>query len=150
MSDRTECALTVHEQNAVDQAFEIFSELEVEQVDRVLAHVQIRLVASRSADKREDRIMFARGIAGPFGKLICAVKTKIDEVTYGLFLQQCVMRGTDASSTLRDCVYALVHGKTYQQMVMEKINHDAQRTEAVTKLIGPFGAPESNGVDTKP
>ncbi|WP_053282271.1 hypothetical protein [Comamonas testosteroni] len=39
--------------------------------------------------------MFARGIAGPLGKLICAVKTKIDDVTYGLWLQYCAARGLD-------------------------------------------------------
>jgi len=85
---------------------------------------------------------FARGIAGPLGKLDHDLKTKVDEHTHELFLQHCAMRGSDTANVLRDCVYALVHGKTYQQMVVEKINHDAKRTEALVKLIGPYGAPE--------
>ncbi|MDH0202121.1 DDE-type integrase/transposase/recombinase [Comamonas aquatica] len=52
---------------------------------------------------------------------------------------------TLTSAELRDCIYALVHGKTYRQMVLEKVNHDAKRTEALMKLIGPFGGPESTG-----
>ena len=89
--------------------------------------------------------LFARGIAGPLGKLTCDAKTKIDEVTYELWLQQCSARGQDTASALRDCIYALVHGKTYRQMVLEKINHDAKRIDAMTQLIGPFGAPELLG-----
>ena len=89
--------------------------------------------------------MFARGIAGPLGKLICAVKTKIDDVTYGLWLQYCAARGLDTACVLRDCIYALVHGKTYRQMVMEKINHEANRMDAMARLIDPFGGPELMG-----
>lgn len=93
----------------------------------------------------EPAPMFARGIAGPLGKLICAVKTKIDDVTYGLWLQYCAARGLDTACVLRDCIYALVHGKTYRQMVMEKMNHEAKRIDAMAQLIGPFGAPELMG-----
>ena len=92
-----------------------------------------------------DVPVFARGIAGPLGKLTCDAKTKIDEVTYELWLQQCSARGQDTASALRDCIYALVHGKTYRQMVLEKINHDAKRIDAMTQLIGPFGVPELLG-----
>lgn len=100
------------------------------------------------ADRAETDIgepLFARGIAGPLGKLDCDAKTKIDAVTHELWLQHCAARGVDTASVLRDCIYALVHGKTYRQMVLEKINHDANRIDAMAKLIGPFGAPESNG-----
>ncbi len=93
--------------------------------------------------ERSTTPAFARGIAGPLGKLDHDLKTKVDEHTHALFLQACAMRGSDTANVLRDCVYALVHGRTYQQMVVEKINHDAKRTEALVKLIGPVGAPES-------
>ena len=92
-----------------------------------------------------DAPLFARGIAGPLGKLTCDAKTKIDEVTNELWLQQCSARGQDTASALRDCIYALVHGKTYRQMVLEKINHEAKRIDAMAQLIGPFGAPEFMG-----
>lgn len=96
---------------------------------------------------RDDELpAFARGIAGPLGKLEHDLKTKVDEHTHRLFLQHCAMRGSDPSTVLRDCAYALVHGKTYGQMVVEKLSHDADRTEALVKLISPFQGPESNGV----
>lgn len=94
-------------------------------------------------NQNDNHPVFARGIAGPLGKLDREVKARVDEHTHTLFLQQCALRGTDASSAVRDCIYALVHGKTYQQMVAAKINHDAQRIDALTKLIGPFCATES-------
>jgi hypothetical protein len=86
---------------------------------------------------------FSRGIAGPLGKLDHDLKTKVDEHTHTLFLQQCAMRGIDPSCALRDCVYVMVHGKSYRQMVVEKVSHDEKRIQALTKLIGHFGAPES-------
>lgn len=112
--------------------------LDAEQAERVLAHVQSQFLI-------EDEPMFARGIAGPLGKLDIQLKTKVDEATADLFLRHCGQQATDTSMVLRDCVYALVYGKTYRQMVVEKVNHDAQRTEALAKLIGPFGAPEFGG-----
>lgn len=92
-----------------------------------------------------DVPLFARGIAGPLGKLTCDAKTKIDEVTHELWLQHCAARGQDTAGVLRDCIYALVHGKTYRQMVVEKINHDDKRIDALAQLIGPFGGPELLG-----
>lgn len=93
-------------------------------------------------DNLDSTPAFSRGIAGPLGKLDHDLKTKVDEHTQRLFLRHCAMRGSDASSVLRDCVYALVHGKTYQQMVAEKISHDADRMSALAQLIGPFQGPE--------
>lgn len=88
--------------------------------------------------------MFARGIAGPLGKLDVPAKTKIDEQTHDLWLQDCALRGTDTSAALRDFIYATVYGKTYQQMVLEKVNHDAKRIETLARVIGPFGVPQSS------
>jgi len=132
--------LSAMEADAARQILDILSALDAGQVQRVLSHVQADFDAHS-----DEAPAFSRGIAGPLGKLICPVKTKIDEVTFGLFLQLCAARRTDVASVLRDCIYALVHGKTYQQMVVEKINHDAQRTEALAKLIGPYGGPEFGG-----
>lgn len=145
MSNRTERTLSLIEQSAADQAFELFSGLDAEQASCVLAHVRDKLDEREHVD---DRTYFSRGIAGPLGKLDCVLKTKVDELTHTLFLQQCGMQRTDASSQIRNCVYALVHGKSYDQMVVEKVNHDAQRTEALAKLIGPFGGPEFDGADS--
>lgn len=142
MNDSSERMLTPLEKSAADQAFEVFSDLDDEQVERVISDVQKRLNEARCDRFADDLPMFSRGIAGPLGKLEHVLKTKVDEHTHTLFLQQCGMQRTDASSQIRNCVYALVHGKSYDQMVVEKINHDTQRTEALVKLIGPFGGPE--------
>jgi len=91
----------------------------------------------------DDLPMFARGITGPLGKLDIPAKTKIDERTHELWLQQCAMQGVDTSSVLRDFIYASVYGKTYRQMVLEKATHEAKRIEALTNFIGSFRAPES-------
>lgn len=85
---------------------------------------------------------FARGIAGPLGKLDKDLKTKVDEHTEELFRRQCAMNGSDTSSVLRDCVYALVYQRTYTQMVADKASHEAKRIEALKMLTGPFGGPE--------
>ena len=114
--------------------------LDAEQVERVLAHVQRQLAPDDGVP------MFARGIGGPLGKLDCDAKTKIDEITHGLWLRVCASRGVLPAEMLRDCIYLLAHGKTYRQMVMEKANHEANCIDALARLIGPFGAPELGGL----
>ncbi len=114
--------------------------LDADQVERVLAHVQRQLALDESLP------MFARGIGGPLGKLDWDAKTKIDEITHGLWLQLCASRRTVPAEMLRDCIYLLVHGKSYRQMVLEKVNHDANCIDGLARLIGPFGAPEFGGI----
>lgn len=125
---------------AAAEILAVLRELNPEQATRVLAHVEGQLVG------RDDVPRFARGVGGPLGKLICAVKTKLDEHTHTLFLQYCAMRGTDVATVVRDCIYALVHGKSYRQMVVEKLKHEEQCDEVRAKLIGSFGGPESGEV----
>ena len=85
---------------------------------------------------------FARGIAGPLGKLDCELKTKVDEHTYALFMQHCARCGTKTADILRDFIYYCAHEKTYTQMVADQRVHEAKRIEAMRSLIGPFKAPE--------
>lgn len=132
--------LSAVEAAAATRMFEALVNLDPRQVERVLAHVQSQLAQD------DDVPMFARGIAGPLGKLSCDAKTKIDEITNGLWLQLCASRGLVTADMLRDCIYLLVHGKTYRQMVVEKINHDANCIDGLARLIGPFGAPEFGGL----
>lgn len=86
--------------------------------------------------------MFARGIAGPLGKLDRDLKTKVDEHTEEQFRRHCAMLGLDPSTVLRDCVYAMVYQKTYSEMVAERLLHDSKRTQALVALTGPFRGPE--------
>ncbi len=132
--------LSAAEAAAATRVFDALVGLDSSQAERVLAHVQRQLAQD------DDVPMFARGIAGPLGKLSCDAKTKIDEITHGLWLQLCASRGQVTADMLRDCIYLLVHGKTYRQMVVEKINHDANCIDGLARLIGPFGAPEFGGI----
>jgi len=135
--------LTKKERVVGDQVLALLLHLPPESAVRVLAHVENFL----DAEEGNDGPRFSRGIAGPLGKLEHPLKTKVDEHTHTLFLQQCSMQSTDASNQLRNCVYALVHGRSYDQMVLEKLSHEAQRTQALAKLIGPFGGPEFDGAN---
>ena len=139
MSDQID-KLSLAEAAVAARVFDALVGLDAGQVERVLAHVQRQLAPD------DDVPMFARGIAGPLGKLSCDAKTKIDEITHGLWLQLCASRGQVTADMLRDCIYLLVHGKTYRQMVVEKINHDANCIDGLARLIGPFGAPELGGL----
>lgn len=129
-------AMTQGEREIADQILALLSNLAPEEAKRVLAHVN-----GEQGEHDDGDTHFSRGIAGPLGKLECVLKTKVDEHTHTLFLQQCALQRTDASNQIRNCVYALVHGKSYDQMVIDKLSHAVQRTEALTKLIGSFGVP---------
>lgn len=89
--------------------------------------------------------MFARGIAGPFGKLDTPAKTWIDSRTDELFRQKAAARRQDVSSAQRDCIYAWVHGKTYTVMVAEKALHDANAMDIRAQMAVPFEGREFGG-----
>lgn len=89
--------------------------------------------------------MFARGIAGPFGKLDTPAKTWIDSRTDELFRQKAAARRQDVSSAQRDCIYAWVHGKTYTVMVAEKALHDANAMDIRAQMAVPFEGSEFGG-----
>jgi hypothetical protein len=150
MNDTGKQALSVLEKNTAEQALELFRELEADQVERVWAHVQERLTAAQVSVHYDEQVNFARTPVSPFGKLTCVAKTKLDEVTFDSFLRFCATHQTDIATMLRDCVYQLVYGKTCDQMLVDRIKHATQPTEALTKQKGPFGGPESNGSDGEP
>ncbi|WP_253279290.1 hypothetical protein [Comamonas testosteroni] len=93
----------------------------------------------------EHTPMFARGIAGPFGKLDTPAKTWIDSRTDELFRQKAAARRQDVSSAQRDCIYAWVHGKTYTVMVAEKALHDANAMDIRAQMAVPFEGSEFGG-----
>lgn len=97
-----------------------------------------------SAIDQDHEPAFARGIAGPLGKLTEDLKTKVDPLTHELFLQHCAMNGTSPSAMMRNFAYHVVHGKTWDVMVAERMLHEDKRISALTKLTGPFQGPESD------
>lgn len=138
MSDHK--TLSAIEADAARKVLDILCALSAEQAERVLAHVQDEL------DVQDDDIpMFSRGISSPLGKQDIPLKTKVDEVTHTLWLQRMRMLSTDTSTVFRNIVYLDVHGRTWSDMVLEKMNHDAQCAKARAALIGPIGVPEFGG-----
>ncbi len=115
------------------------ADLNAEQAERVLARVQDQL------DEDAGAPMFARGVAGPLGKLDIQLKTKVDESTAEQFRRNCVLKGTDTSTVLRDAIYVMTWERSYRQMVAEKLMHEEQSASRLHSLIGPFGAPEFGG-----
>ena len=89
--------------------------------------------------------MFARGIAGPFGKLDTPAKTWLDSRTDELFRRKAAERNQDGSSAQRDCMYAWVYGKTYTLMVAEKALHDANAMDIRAQMAVPFEGREFGG-----
>lgn len=90
----------------------------------------------------DEDALFSRGATGPFGKLDHEVKTKIDEYTFNLFLTDCRMRGTLPAEMVRDCIYAMVHKKTFDEVRREKAAMDEKHIQTVLSVLGPFQAPK--------
>lgn len=82
MSELPARELSAHEKNMAEQAHELFEDLDVAELERVLADVQRRRAADRARREAvaKSGIMFSRSIASPFGKLTCVAKTKLDEM----------------------------------------------------------------------
>lgn len=110
-----------------------------EDAQEVLDHALDHLAA------KDQTPLFARGIAGPFGKLDTPAKTWIDSRTDELFRQKAAARRQDVSSAQRDCIYAWVHGKTYTVMVAEKALHDANAMDIRAQMAVPFEGSEFGG-----
>lgn len=123
------------ETDAADRIIKALKGLAPEEAERVLAHVQARLDEAEGGD-----VMFARGIAGPNGALDTCMKTWVDSGTAELFRRRAAMRKQNSSACQRDCIYLLVHEKTYTLMVAEKALHDADAMDLREHLTGPFPA----------
>ncbi|WP_407715764.1 hypothetical protein ACJJWD_09420 [Comamonas testosteroni] len=113
--------------------------LKPEDAQEVLDH------AMEQVDVVDHTPMFARGIAGPFGKLDFPIKTWIDTHTAELFRQMAAARKQDGSAALRDCVYAWTHKKTYTLMVTEKAFHEANAMDIREQMAVPFEGREFGG-----
>ena len=101
--------------------------------------------AMEQLDGEDHTPMFARGIAGPFGKLDFPIKTWIDTHTAELFRQKASARKQDSSAALRDCVYSWAHSKTYTLMVAEKAFHEANAMDIREQMAVPFEGREFGG-----
>jgi hypothetical protein len=84
-----------------------------------------------------DNLQSRTGTVSPIGTLISEIKTKVDPDTEQAFRRICAEAGTDAAGALRNYVCKVVHGKTFDELVIEK----AQRRRLDLHLEGPNGAP---------
>ncbi|WKL16575.1 hypothetical protein QYQ99_03195 [Comamonas testosteroni] len=110
-----------------------------EDAQEVLDHAIAHLIGD------EHTPMFARGIAGPLGKVTHELKTKVDEVTFHRFRRSCALLQTDTSARLRDAVYVLEWQKPYRQMVAERMLHEDEHSQGLLALVGHIQAPEFGG-----
>lgn len=79
-------------------------------------------------------ISFSRtGVVSPTGTLISELKTKVDPDTDIAFRQLCNQAGTDVAGALRNYVFELVHGKSYDALVFESM----QRRAVLLRTKGP-------------
>lgn len=88
-----------------------------------------------------EQLLSRTGVQSPIGTLTEEVKTKVDPDTEQAFRRICAQAGTDASGALRNYVCKVVHGKTFDELVLEA----SQRRRLAMGLEGPIeglmGAP---------
>lgn len=85
-------------------------------------------------DGKESEVFFSRtGVVSPTGTLTNDLKTKVDPDTDIAFRQLCNQAGTDVAGALRNYVFELVHGKSYDEMVFESM----QRRAVLLRTKGP-------------
>lgn len=66
-----------------------------------------------------EPLLSRTGIHSPIGTLTEDVGTKVDADTKEAFRRICAQAGTDAAGALRNYVCKVVHGKTFDQLVLE-------------------------------
>ena len=131
--------LSKAQNTALASVLDALKGLPSEDAQEVLDHAIGHLVGDESTP------MFSRGIAGPLGKVDHELKTKVDEVTFHRFRRSCALLQTDSSARLRDAVYVLEWGKSYKQMVIEKVRHEDEHSQGLLELVGHTRAPEFGG-----
>ncbi|HSV48344.1 MAG TPA: hypothetical protein VLJ58_21325 [Ramlibacter sp.] len=88
-------------------------------------------------DNDNTPLLSRTGIASPLGSLTEDLGTKIDADTKAMFKRICREGGTDAAGAIRDYVCKVVHGKTFEQLVLEA----SQRRRLLLGLEGPVELP---------
>lgn len=81
----------------------------------------------------DSPLLSRTGTVSPIGTLIADLKTKVDPDTEQAFRRICADAGTDAAGALRNYVCKVVHGKTFDQLVLES----SQRRRLALGLEGP-------------
>jgi antitoxin component of RelBE/YafQ-DinJ toxin-antitoxin module len=86
----------------------------------------------------EHELLLSRtGVASPIGSLTEDLGTKVDQETKDAFKRICREGGTDAAGAIRNYVCKVVHGKTFDELVLES----AQRRRLALNMEVPIGVP---------
>jgi hypothetical protein len=83
--------------------------------------------------ENDQPLLSRTGIVSPIGTLITELKTHVDPDTAEAFRRICTESGTDAAGALRNYVCKVVHGKTFDELVVQA----AQRRRLSLALEGP-------------
>jgi antitoxin component of RelBE/YafQ-DinJ toxin-antitoxin module len=84
-----------------------------------------------------EQLLSRTGVVSPIGTLTEELKTKVDASTEQAFRRICSEAGTDVSGALRNYVCKIVHGKSFDELVLEV----SQRRRLMLAAEGPIGAP---------
>lgn len=87
-------------------------------------------------NEQQQPLLSRTGVQSPIGTLIADLKTKVDPDTEQAFRRICAEANTDAAGALRNYVCKVVHGKTFDELVLEA----SQRRRLALGLEGPNGA----------
>lgn len=90
----------------------------------------------------EHALLLSRtGVASPIGSLTEDVGTKVDADTKDAFKRICNEAGTDAAGAIRNYVCKVVHGKTFDELVLES-SQRRRLALGLEEAVGvPLGAP---------
>lgn len=90
-------------------------------------------------DESHEPLRHRTGMVSPIGTLTEDLKTKVDVDTEQAFKRICAEAGTDVAGALRNYVCKIVHGKTFDELVLEA----SQRRRLLLAVEGPIGAPKA-------
>lgn len=92
-------------------------------------------MTTEPTDATGEPLLSRTGVTSPIGTLTEELKTKVDASTYEAFRRICSEAGTDASGALRNYVCKIVHGKSFDELVLEA----SQRRRLALAAEGPIG-----------
>jgi hypothetical protein len=85
----------------------------------------------------QEPLLSRTGVTSPIGSLTEDLGTKVDADTKEAFKRICREGNTDAAGAIRNYVCKVVHGKTFDELVLEC----AQRRRLALHMEVPVGVP---------
>jgi hypothetical protein len=95
-----------------------------------------------AAEPVDETLLSRTGVASPIGSLTEDLGTKVDQETKDAFKRICREGGTDAAGAIRNYVCKVVHGRTFDELVLES----SQRRRLSLHMEVPIGVPMGSSV----